>query len=142
MQLELLGALISLVLLAWMAWIYADWRNDTYEVTSRRIIDIEKKPLFFAEERKEAPLEQIQDIEVIRRSPVQILLNFGHVRVRTAATDGLFTFDYVPDPNGVKDEIHRRMEEWRRREEKRKTQEQMEHLPDWFEMYHRLEADK
>ncbi len=139
---ELLGALVSLALLAWMAWIYVDWRNDTYEVTARRIIDIEKKPLFFAEERREAPLEQIQDIEVTMRGPVQILLNFGHVRVRTAATDGLFTFDYVPDPQGVKDEIHRRLEEWRRREEKRKTQEQMEHLPDWFEMYHRLEANK
>jgi len=139
-SLELLMGLVMLILLVAIAWITADWWNDTYELTNDSIIDIEKLPLFLAEERKEARLSEIQDIRLDISSPLEMFLNYGDIIVQTAAKEGAFTFDHVPNPRAVKEEINRRLIEWRRNDERRKARAQMQDLPDWFEMYRRLEA--
>lgn len=140
--LEILLGILSLVSLAWMIWIVDDWANDTYELTRDRIIDIEKKPLFFSEKRLEAQLSEIQDIQFTVPSPLQMLLGYGDVRVQTAAREGAFTFDQVPRPQEVAEEIRRRQEEWMRQEERRRVRDQIRELPDWFELYSRLEANR
>ena len=138
--LEFLLGIFFLILLMAIAWVIADWWNDTYELTSDSIIDIEKLPLFLAEERKEARLSEIQDVRLNISSPLEMILNYGDIVVQTAATEGAFTFDHVPNPRAVKEEINRRVIEWRRNDERRKARAQMQDLPDWFEMYRRLEA--
>lgn len=140
--LEFILAILFLILLAVIAWVIADWWNDTYELTNDSIIDIEKLPLFLAEERKEARLSEIQDVRLNISSPLEMILNYGDIIVQTAATDGAFTFDHVPNPRAVKEEINRRLIEWRRNDERRKARAQMQDLPDWFEMYRRLEAGR
>jgi len=140
LSLELILGIIELILIAAIAWITADWWNDTYELTNDSIIDIEKLPLFLSEERKEARLSEIQDIRLNISSPLEMILNYGDITVETAATEGAFTFDHVPNPRAVKEEINRRLIEWKRNDERRKAQDQMKDLPDWFEMYRRLEA--
>ncbi len=140
--LEFILAFILLILLAAIAWVTADWWNDTYELTHDSIIDIEKLPLFLAEERKEARLSEIQDIRLNISSPLEMILNYGDITVETAATQGAFTFHHVPNPRAVKEEINRRLIEWRRNDERRKARDQMKDLPDWFEMYRRLEAGR
>ncbi|MBI3958483.1 MAG: cyclic nucleotide-binding domain-containing protein [Chloroflexi bacterium] len=142
LSLELILGFVVLVLLVVIAWITADWWNDTYELTNDRIIDIEKLPLFLAEERKEAQLREIQDIRLEISSPLEMILNYGNVVVQTAASQGAFTFDHVPNPRAVKEEINRRVVEWRRAEERARARAQMQDLPDWFEMYRRLEAGR
>jgi len=139
---EIILGLIALALLASIAWITADWWNDTYELTRESIIDIEKLPLFLAEERKEARLSEIQDIRLDISSPLEMILNYGNIVVQTAATQGSFTFDHVPNPRAVREEINRRVIEWKRNDELRKARAQTQELPDWFEMYRRLEAGR
>ncbi|MBX3053110.1 MAG: cyclic nucleotide-binding domain-containing protein [Caldilineaceae bacterium] len=138
--LEFILAIVFLVLAGAIAWVVADWWNDTYELTNDRIIDIEKLPLFLSEERKEARLSEVQDVRLSISSPLEMILNYGDIIVQTAATDGAFTFDHVPNPRAVKEEINRRLIEWRRNDERNKARAQMQDLPDWFEMYRRLEA--
>ncbi len=133
--------LFGLVALGWLAWNIADWRNDTYEIDDRSVVDVEKKPFFFDEERRTALLSDIENIEVSIPSPLHYLLNFGNVRLRTAAADGDFTFDWVPDPRGVADEIRRRMELYRNQQEVEQARRRAQELPDWFEMYNRMEPD-
>lgn len=140
LSLELLLGFVVLVLFAAIGWVVADWWNDTYELTNDSIVDIEKMPLFLSEERREARLSEIQDIRLNISSPLEMILNYGDITVQTAATEGAFTFDHVPDPRAVKEEINRRVIEWRRNDERRKALDQMRDLPDWFEMYRRLEA--
>lgn len=140
LSLEVVLGVVVLALFGAIAWVVADWWNDTYELTSDSIIDIEKMPLFLAEERREARLSEIQDIRLSISSPLEMILNYGDITVQTAATEGAFTFDHVPDPRAVKEEINRRVIEWRRNDERRKALAQMRDLPDWFEMYRRLEA--
>ncbi len=138
LALDLLLALIGLADLAWLAWLIADWRNDTYEINLESVADIEKKPLFFSEKRRTARLGDIENIEIDIPSPLHYLLNFGNVRLQTAATQGDFTFDWVPDPRGVAEEIQRRIEDYRYRAEMTRARQRAQELPDWFEMYNRL----
>jgi len=133
------GGLVTLATLGWILWAVTDWWNDTYTVTEDRIIDIEKLPLFLSEQRREAQLSDIQDIRLEMNSPLKVMLNFGNIIVQTAAGEGAFTFDHVPNPRIVKEEITRRMIAWRREDERRKAHDRSRDLPDWFEMYNRLE---
>ncbi|MCY3993245.1 MAG: cyclic nucleotide-binding domain-containing protein [Caldilineaceae bacterium] len=133
------GGLVTLATLGWVLWAVTDWWNDTYTVTEDRIIDIEKLPLFLSEQRREAQLSDIQDIRLEMNSPLKVMLNFGNIIVQTAAGEGAFTFDHVPNPRIVKEEITRRMIAWRREDERRKAHDRSRDLPDWFEMYNRLE---
>ena len=136
------GGVVMLATLGWFFWAVADWWNDTYTVTADRIIDVEKLPLFLSEQRREAQLSDIQDISLEMNSPLNMMLNFGNIIVQTAAGEGAFTFDHVPNPRNVKEEITRRMIVWRREDERRKAQDRSKDLPDWFEMYNRLEMGK
>lgn len=133
------GGLVTLATLGWILWAVADWWNDTYTVTEDRIIDVEKLPLFLSEQRREAQLSDIQDITLEMNSPLKMMLNYGNIIVQTAAGEGAFTFDHVPNPRNVKEEITRRMIAWRREDERRKAHDRSRDLPDWFEMYNRLE---
>ena len=141
MPINFLLVLLGLWAVGWMAWITADWRNDTYEIDAKQIADVEKKPLFFSEQRRTALLGEIENIEVSIPSPLHYLLNFGNVRLSTAAAQGEFSFDWVPDPRGVSEEIRRRIEVYRYQQENNRARQRAQELPDWFEMYNRLGGD-
>jgi abortive infection bacteriophage resistance protein len=130
--LELILGLLLFADLLWIAWIVADWRNDTYEVTTNSIMDVEKKPLFFDEKRRMARLDEIENIEVNVPSFLHYLFDFGSVRLQTASSDGNFTFDLVPHPHAVAAEVQRRIEEYQTRERMIAAQRRAQELPDWF----------
>ncbi len=137
--LQVVTGLVSLAMLLWVIYLGVDWWNDTYELTRDRIIDVERWPLGLKEHRREAELAQVQDVTLHMPTPIHKIFNYGNVVVRTAAQAGAFTFDNVPNPHAVREEIFRRLVEWRRQEERLRARERARELPDWFEIYHRLE---
>lgn len=137
---ELLLAIPTLISLAFLIYRIADWYNDTYEISGDTITDVEKLPFFLGETRREARLNQIQDVTYEIRTPVEMLFNVGNVTIQTAASEGALTFHRVGAPREVKEEINRRLVEWRRRDEQRQARDRLQDLPDWFELYSRLEA--
>jgi hypothetical protein len=141
LPINILLVILGLWLMGWLAWIIADWRNDTYEIDAKQIADVEKKPLFFSEQRRTALLGEIENIEVSIPSPLHYLLNFGNVRLQTAASQGEFSFNWVPNPRGVSEEIRRRIEVYRYQQENNRARQRAQELPDWFEMYNRLGGD-
>jgi len=130
--------LVGLIAAATAGWFYVDWHNDTYEVGPSQLIDIEKRPLFFAEQRRTARLGEIEDIRLNIPSPIHYLLNFGDVRLQTAAQQGEFTFNAVPDPRAVAEEIRRRIDAFHHGVTEQEARQRIQELPDWFEMYGRL----
>lgn len=140
LPLTLVLMVVMLAALAWIAWRYADWRNDTYEVTLDEVADVEKLPLFFDEKRRTARLLDIDNIRSEVPSMLHYLFNYGNVRLETAAEEGSFTFDSVPNPSGVVTEIRRRIEAARRRQEEERAQQRASELRDWFEVYSRLKG--
>ena len=119
----------------WIAWVVTDWRNDTYEVTATTIIDIEKRPLFFDENRRTPRLDEIQNIEVSVPSLFHSIFNYGHVKLQTASSNGDFTFSRVPAPHDVAAEIQRRIEAYQTGERSEAAKRRAQELPDWFDIY-------
>jgi uncharacterized membrane protein YdbT with pleckstrin-like domain len=96
--------LVSLVFL----WQYVDWWNDIYILTEDRIIDISRIPLIF-EDRREAYLEQIQDVSYKIPNLLYRLLGLGDVFIETAGKAENFLFETVPNPAQVVREISSRL---------------------------------
>ena len=134
----LLLALVWLVIFGWVLWRYEDWRNDLYQLTDSHLIDTKRRPLGFFEERRQAPLDKIQDVRYVKPSPAAWLLNYGNVFIETAAELGSFTFDYVLDPAGVQHEILDRVDQHRRQAERQRDQHQADEFVRWLVEYHRV----
>ncbi len=124
--------------LIWLVWRYDDWRNDIYILTPDRIIDLEMRPFFLAEERREAPLSQVQTVRMDRRGLLQNLLNYGDVVIQTAAAGGDLTFERVVNPAHVVREINRYLEEFRRRQEEAEYERQQALIAESLEVYDEL----
>lgn len=91
--------LLSLISVRTIFQLY-DWSNDSFIVTNRRVIRIERT-YFVSERRHEASLRQIQNVSIQVRNPLEQLLNFGDVLIETASRAGVIRFDGVPDPREV-----------------------------------------
>ena len=131
----LIGYSTALVFLfPWWLWQFDDWQNDTYQVTSTRIIDVERLPFYLREDRREASLDVIQNINLEIPGFVAKLLNYGSVTVETAGS-GAFTFDRVKDPRSVQNEIFRRVEAFQSRQRKEELERHQAELLDWFSVY-------
>ncbi len=124
-------------LFPWWLWAFDDWKNDIYQVTSSRIIDIEQLPFSLREERREASLGAIQNINLEIPGFLGRLLNYGSVTIETAGVQA-FTFDYVKDPRGVQADIFRRVEAFHQRLRQQEAQRHQNELLDWFAAYDKM----
>ncbi len=132
-------AMVALAILgvAWFWWEYTDWGNDLYMLSDDRIVDIEKRPLFFSEERREATLGVIQNVSSEMPTFLAAVLNYGDVLVQTAGS-GEFTFERVPNPHEVQREIFRRMEAFRERQRREENERRRREFADWLSVYDRV----
>lgn len=124
------------LIVIWIIWRSIDWQNDLYIVTNERVIDIEKIPLVF-EHRREASLGMIQDVSYTKPSFIAQRLDFGDVRLETAAEAGLFTFDSVPHPQQVQTEIFKRLEQFRLRSRRGEEERKQAEFVELLARYHR-----
>ena len=124
-------------LFPWMLWIFDDWQNDIYQVTASRIIDVEQRPFFLGEARREASLNMIQNISLEVPSLLGRILRYGSVTIETAGAEA-FTFDYVKRPQKVQEEIFGRMEAFEKRQRKLEAERRQDELLEWFSVYDKM----
>jgi len=127
------GALISAGASLWLAYTYADWRNDIYRLTPDQVVDIDRKPLG-RESRRSAPLDKILAVEYERRGIIPMLLNFGTVYIRVSTE--VLTFDNVYQPSKVQEDIFRRMQAAAAAAREREIDAERERVAHWFGVYH------
>jgi len=131
----LIGYSTAIVFLfPWWLWEFDDWQNDIYQVTATRIIDVERLPFYLREDRREASLDMIQNINLEIPSFLAKLLNYGSVTIETAGA-GAFTFNRVKDPRSVQTEIFRRVETFQRQQRQKQVERHQAELLDWFAVY-------
>jgi Bacterial PH domain len=130
----LIAAVLFFADLLWLTWRTMDWYNDVYIITDDRIVDIEKVPLI-SEDRREARLTMIQDVNYLQPNFTARLLGFGDVIVETAAKSGAFTFNSVPNPREVQREIFARWERTRQPQNGASAQQAQEFV-NWLDRYH------
>ena len=97
------GLISFLFLFVWGWWLYVDWINDDYIVTTKRVIHIERV-LFIREERHEAPLEQIQNVTIETFGTLARILDFRDLVIHTAGL-GPITFARLPKAERIKNLI-------------------------------------
>ena len=116
-------------------WVYefADWRNDSFQVSEGHIVDLDRKPLS-KEERKSAPLENILSLEHERVGIIGVLLNFGNVSARVGSST--FTFDGVADPAQVQQDIFLKMDARIRLKRAAEAARERERMSAWLAAYH------
>jgi CRP-like cAMP-binding protein len=92
-------------LLGWGWWLYQyiDWYNDIYMITPDQLVDISRKPLGH-EDRRSAPLKNIQTVEYRRNGLIGLVFNYGTVRIQIGNEE--LTFDNVYNPSAIQKEIY------------------------------------
>ena len=122
-------------------WRYEDWRNDLFQMTQSHLIDIDRLPLGFRESRRQASLDQVQNINAEIPNLWARLFNYGNVIIETAGPTGDLTFEWVMRPQAVQAEIFGRMEAIRDRRQAEETEQRREEMAQWFSVYHQMREE-
>jgi uncharacterized membrane protein YdbT with pleckstrin-like domain len=105
---------LLLIDLLWLIWRFEDWRNDTFQITDRYVIDIDRKPFGFGESRKQAELGNVQNVNAKKPGFLATLFNYGNVQIETAGATADITFEKVVNPNRVQSDIFQRREAFKK----------------------------
>jgi uncharacterized membrane protein YdbT with pleckstrin-like domain/CRP-like cAMP-binding protein len=100
----------------WYIWSFEDWRNETFQVTDRQIVDIDRKPFFFGVSRKQADIANVQNVSSEKPSFLATVFNFGNVKIETAGASADIVFESVGRPNRVQRDIFRRREDLKKKQ--------------------------
>jgi hypothetical protein len=123
---------------AWYLWRYDGWRNDVYIVTESRIVDIEGSPFHLQKEsRKESTFDVIQNTDASSPNWLFRVLRIGNVEIHTASQQEPFSFDLVPRPEEVQQEIFKRLTAYRESRAREENERQYNEFSRWFGTYHR-----
>jgi len=127
-----LVTVLEVVLFGWWVYRYADWNNDRYIITRDTLIDVYKKPLG-REERKSAPIKNIQTIEYERRNLIGLIFNFGTVTVLVGESH--LTFNDVYNPSEVQRAIFERFMVIKKQEQDKAESKDRQRIAEWLEIY-------
>jgi len=122
------GLVLTFITALWWFYQYVDWYFDQYILTHDQLIDVSRKPLGY-EDRRSAPVKNIQTVEFKRKGLIGLLLNFGTVKIQIGNEE--LTFDNVYAPSQIQGEIYLRLKNY---QEDQQRQEQMR-LADWIRTY-------
>jgi hypothetical protein len=126
-----ISGLVVLILLIVILATYVNWVDDVIILTNRRIIDIDRKFIFFYEMRAEIDYKNIRDIRVKVPNPLQRLLDIGDLKVEVAGTPGI-TFPTIDHPFFVMDKIYDLQKYKEKADSIKKVNEQKKELKTWF----------
>lgn len=107
--------ILGLVWLGLMLWLFEDWRNDTYLVTNRYIVDIDRAPFGLRESRKQAELSKIENVRAEQEGFLPSVFNFGQVHIETAGADSNIIFENVREPERIQNEIFAKRDLFRKK---------------------------
>lgn len=93
-------------------WQAEDWRNDTFQLTETDVIDIDRLPFGFRESRKQARLDNIQNVEAVRPNVFATIFRFGNVEIETAGADSKIVFENVANPQGIKNDVFKKRDKF------------------------------
>ncbi len=127
--------IIALGVTIWWVYQFVDWRDDYYVISHDQLVDVNRKPLGL-EDRRSAPIKNIQSVEYKRIGIFGLLFNFGTVFIRIGDTE--FTFDYIHNPSQVQEEIFDRYTDLMKVEKSTQTDRERNRMAEWMEAYHHI----
>jgi CRP-like cAMP-binding protein len=114
---------LFLIVLGIFIWRFEDWRNDTFQVTDRYVIDIDRTPFGFGESRKQAELGNVQNVNADRPGLLNTIFNYGYVYIETAGASANINFERVVNPSRIQSDIFQRREQFAQNQRIREGQQ-------------------
>src|SRR5712692_1550906 len=131
-HLLLYTALAILAILLWIGLTIINYVDDVFIFTNKRIIDIERKFIFFYEEHDQTEYSKIKDILVNVGNPLFLSLDVGTVKVETPGTSPDIILSFVDHPFSRQDMIYA-LKDFKEKADKIKAKnERKEELNQWF----------
>ena len=124
------GIIVILLILSIGA-IYSNYADDVFILSNKRIIDIQRRFIYFFEDRKELEYKNIKDIKVRVPGLLQRLLDIGDVYLEVAGAPSII-LRTVDHPFFVLDKINEIKNYVAKVEAIKKENEQKQELHKWF----------
>lgn len=123
------AAIVLLIFgVCWWLYNFVDWKNDVYIINGDQLIDVNRRPLG-SEDKRSAPVKNIQTVEYSRMGIIALALNFGTVRIQIGNEE--LTFDNVYKPSEVQIEIFNHLYEFNEHMKKFERKR----MVDWISTY-------
>jgi uncharacterized membrane protein YdbT with pleckstrin-like domain len=119
----------------WFVWVFEDWRNDTFQVTDRYVVDIDRQPFGTGESRKQAELGNVQNVNADRPGLLNTIFNFGNVNIETAGASADIVFEMVVNPSRVQSDIFQRREKFAQGQRIREGQQRRKEYAVFIDAY-------
>ena len=111
--------------------IYINYIDDVYIFTNKRIIDVERRFMFFYEMSTQIEYKNIKSTRVSVPSILQRMLDVGHVRIEVAGTPGIMLSN-VDHPFVVMDKIFEIQKNKEKADDIKKANDAKKELHMWF----------
>lgn len=122
---------------------YENWANDVFQVTENQVVDIDRGPFGFTENRKTADLTNIQNVQAISPSFWATIFGYGRVVIDTAGASAEIVFEDVTNPAEIQSEIFRRRDLLRQQQSARDAVTRREEMTLMLDVYQQVtEQDK
>lgn len=102
------GGFIFLLEAAFFYYVYEDWANDVFMLTGDLVVDVDRGPFGFTENRKAAQLGNVQDVRAVRPNILAAIFRYGNVVIDTAGASAEIVFENVANPTLVQSDIFER----------------------------------
>jgi hypothetical protein len=116
-----------------LAYAFADWANDRFQITDKQVLDLDRKPLG-RETKRSALLENILSLDYQRENIIQRIFNYGTVAINVGDTQ--LDFEYVARPVSVQNEIFERYNAVIRENELAESRRRRDDMVEFLAAYH------
>lgn len=104
--LALFTVLFALIMLVTIGLLTINFIDDVFILTNKRIIDIERKYIFFFEERIEAEYKNIRDTKIQVKNVFQLMLDVGDLLIETPGNNPDIRMTLIDHPFFISDRIN------------------------------------
>jgi len=137
-SLSLLSILLLVNILA-LAYAFADWANDRFQITDKQILDLDRKP-FGRESKRSALLENILSLDYRRENIIQRLFDYGTVAINVG--DIQLDFEHVAQPISVQNEVFERYNAAIKENELSESRRRRDDMVEFLAAYHEESSDE